>query len=129
MTNEDLLAEIAAQQDLMIAVATGGPRIQDVEGQYQERRATIQRAIADRDLADPNPHRELWSWYGRWSSGDLPTYQSRRVYVSDLYGNLVESIRRQSIGAAADRAYEPTGWSLVDRQDGACEAKARVCRY
>ena len=38
MTDDELIAEIEAQRSLMVAVATGGPRIQKVNQQYIERR-------------------------------------------------------------------------------------------
>jgi hypothetical protein len=104
MTDAELIEAIEAQHALMIAVATGGPRIQEVNGQYVQRRG----------LDDPNPHGDLWAWYGRWSGGDMPNWAARRVYVSGLYQALVDQIR--AAGAGAPRIFqEPTGWERVDR--------------
>jgi hypothetical protein len=30
------------------------------------------------------PYRDLWEWYGRWSSGEMPSWQSRRNLVNGL---------------------------------------------
>lgn len=67
---------IEAQIDLMIAVATGGPRIQLKNDEYKERRGLIYEKLQSLGKCDPNPFEDLWAWYGRWSSGDLPSYQS-----------------------------------------------------
>ena len=82
MTDAELIDEVEAQRGLMVAVATGGPRIQEVNSQYIQRRMEIASELQRRGLGDPNPHGDLWAWYGRWSAGDLPSWASRRVYVS-----------------------------------------------
>lgn len=118
MTDRELIEAIEAQRNLMIAVATGGPRIQLVNAQYSERRLGIRAELDERGLQDPNPYQDLWAWYGKWSSGDLPSYQSRRTYLSELYGPLVERIQRGPTADGAQLFEEPTGWARVDRSLG-----------
>jgi len=115
VSDDELLREIEAQRNLMIAVATGGPRINTVNDKYQRRRNWIQTALKERGLRDPNPYSDLWAWYGKWSSGDLPTYKSRRQYISELYEHLVERIRQGTVSRGAEIFEEPTGWARVDR--------------
>ncbi len=122
MTDDELVNEIEAQRSLMIAVATGGPRIQEVNGQYVERRGRIAAELQQRSLDDPNPHGDLWAWYGRWSAGDMPSWQSRRVYVGGLYNPLVNQVRSRSIPVQVFE--EPTGWERVDR--GVYEVRRRL---
>lgn len=123
MTDAELIAEIEAQRALMIAVATGGPRIQEVNGQYVQRRAEIADELQRRGFEDPNPHGDLWAWYGRWSGGDMPSWANRRVYVSGLYQALIDQVRAG--GATAPRVFqEPTGWERVDR--GVYEIRRRL---
>jgi hypothetical protein len=117
MTNEELLQEIELQRALMVVVSTGGhtaPRIDDVNGQYVSRRTTIARELVRRGLQDPNPFADLWAWYGKWSGGDLPHYQSRRRFIADLYQPLRDQL---TLGdSSASRVFaEPTGWDRVDR--------------
>jgi hypothetical protein len=57
----------------------------------------------------------LWAWYGKWSSGDLPTYQSRRQFISELYAPLLNQIRAEETGRGRMREVEPTGWVKLDR--------------
>ena len=106
---------IEAQIDLMIAVATGGPRIQLKNSEYRDRRETILDGLQKLDKIDPNPFSDLWAWYSRWSSGDLPRYQSRRDYVRNLYRPLLEDLAGAPQRNPAEPSREPTGWDKVDR--------------
>lgn len=114
MSDSDLLALIEAQRDLMIAVATGGPRIDGVNSDYKARRMRIARELRRRGIEDPNQHADLWQWYGRWSVGDLRTWGSRRAHVADLYRPVLDRIRT-GVDEQVLPAVEPTGWSRVDR--------------
>ncbi len=100
---------------MMIAVATGGPRIQEIDPEYRQRRINIQQGLAERGLQDPNPHTDLWRWYGTWSGGAYPSYSSRRVYISELYDPLVDRIRQGRAKVGSVFFEEPTGWAKVDR--------------
>ena len=106
---------IEAQIDLMTSVATGGPRIQVKNDQYKERRKQIKKYLASIELSDPNSFEDLWAWYSRWSSGDLPTYQSRRDYVKTLYKKLLDNLAGASNISSSEPTQEPTGWEKVDR--------------
>lgn len=111
---KDLITTIETQKASMIAVATGGPRINEVNQEYEARRQKIKRALERLVTSDPNPYADLWSWYGKWSDGSLPTYQSRRRYIADLYQPLLDTL---ILGTRATTVQpsEPTGWARVDR--------------
>ncbi len=116
----DLLAlkrDIETQINILIAVATGGPRIGSVNQEYIERRDRIKSVLSALSIDDPNPYRDLWEWYGKWSSGDLPTYQSRRQYIRSLYAPLLEKLSQRPT-AFSGPLREPTGWERVDRGIG-----------
>jgi len=49
-TDEELIAEVENQRNLVIAVATGGPRIDTVNPQYIERRARIAAELRRRNI-------------------------------------------------------------------------------
>ncbi len=115
MTDEELIIEIEAQRALMVAVATGGPRIQEVDPEYRRRRIKIQKALSERGLEDPDPHTDLWRWYGTWSSGTYPSYSSRRLYMLEMYDPLIDRIRRACDKVGSEIFEEPTGWARVDR--------------
>jgi len=84
MTDTELIASLEKLRNWMTAVATGGPRIESVNREYRETFSFVAEALSKRGIENPLPYNDLWQWYGRWSSGDLPSYQSRRIYISDL---------------------------------------------
>jgi hypothetical protein len=92
MTDQQLIAELEAQQKLMISVATGCTDLQGACDVYCARREEIRSNLNERGLADPNPHEDLWDWYRQWSCGELPTHRSRREYVTELYSTVVARI-------------------------------------
>ena len=107
---------IEAQIHVMIAVATGGPRIESKNEEYRKRREIIRDKLQGLGKRDPNPFEDLWAWYGRWTSGDLPNYRSRREYVPTLYRGLLEDLAGAPPLAPSEPSREPTGWEKVDRQ-------------
>lgn len=106
---------IDSQIDLMIAVATGGPRIQAKNAEYKQRREDIRVKLKSLGRDDPNPFVDLWDWYGRWSSGELPSYQSRRDYVRNSYRGVLDVLAGGSAPSPAEPNRSPTGWEKVDR--------------
>lgn len=98
----------------MISVATGTRSIEQVNEAYKKRRIEIAKMLQTRGIKDPNPFFDLWGWYKRFKSGDLPTYASRRQFMSELYDPLLA--RLQQDGSSATGIFdEPTGWAKVDR--------------
>lgn len=123
MTDDDLISGLENLRQTMISVATGGPRINDVNDSYQRMFATVSAELARRHIDNPLTFGSLWDWYGRWSSGDLPTYQSRRNFVSELISPLVARIRT---GRAEEM--QPTGWQRVDRTVGETRDRLAAAR-
>ena len=111
---EHLRQLLELEKALMIAVATGGPRINTVNDEYKERRLAIRAALGGAGIADPNPFADLWQWYGRWRDGSLETYQSRREYITSLYQPAFDILSRIETAGAVE-VLEPTGWMRVDR--------------
>ena len=118
MTDEELIRELEAQKGLMIAVATGGPRIDSVNTEYTERRGRIRADLTRRGIQDPVPYGDLWAWYGKWSSGDLPSYASRRQCISELIQPIIDRLLAPAREATARVFDEPTGWAAIDRDMG-----------
>ena len=118
----DLRGELDAQKRLMTQVATGGPSINTVNQEYQERQQWITENLTTLRLENPNPYADLWGWYSKWSSGDLPTYQSRRNYLSDLFNPIMQQL--VDGGAVEKRAFpEPTGWEKINRNIALARAR------
>jgi len=126
MSDKVLTDALDAQRNLMIAVSTGGPRIQTVNGEYKERQQQIEDGLSERGIENPTPYSDLWEWYAKWSSGDLPSYQSRRNYINGLLGPLVKQIRRGVHPTESAMFTRATGWPRVDRNIG--EVRTRLAQ-
>jgi hypothetical protein len=115
MTDRELLQALDRLKAAMIAVATGGPRIGQVQAEFCSGYDDVATELARRQIQNPLPYRDLWEWYGRWSSGDMPSWQSRRQFVNDIFNDLVRSIRERRDNPLQQKLVEPTGWARVDR--------------
>jgi hypothetical protein len=122
MTKEELLKAVDWIKATMIAVATGGPRINEATEEFTKKYDKVAEELASRGIKNSFPYRDLWQWYGRWSSGDMPSWQSRRSFVNGLANELILNIQEASAGIVA--AHEPTGWDRVDRT--VTEARKRL---
>jgi hypothetical protein len=109
---DELIDDITQQRDLMIDVATGGARIQNVNRQYEERQNRIKLRLVKLGMEGQNQYPSLWKWYERWKKGDLPSWQDRRRFICDMYDPMIEKIRNIHIEIAQT---QPTGWTRVDR--------------
>lgn len=96
-TVDALIVEVERQADLLTAVATGGPRIQDVQAEYQDRRQRLVYALQRRGLEYPFPWQDLWLWYGHWTR-NLGTYAERRAAIRELVAPTIDSLERQRSG-------------------------------
>jgi hypothetical protein len=123
MTDAELIEALEFLRDSMMAVATGGPRIAEVNDQFKSTYAAAASALSRRGLPNPMPYGDLWGWHGRWSSGDMPTYRSRRTYVSELFTPLLNRIQ-----SGRAEPYEDTGWPRVDRTVGELRDRLAAAR-
>ena len=112
-SGQSILKSVDWIKTMMIAVATGGPRINEVKAEFGKKYDEVAEELASRGVRSRFPYRDLCQWYERWSSGDMPSWQSRRNFINDLADDIILSIREASTGIVA--AHEPTGWKRVDR--------------
>lgn len=123
-TKDDLVERIDKMKSILISVSTGGPKIETVNGEYMQLYDQLNEIFDKLKIENPNKFKSLWDWYGRWSSGDLPSYRSRRQFVNELYKDVLELIQNSSDVVAVDQPYELTGWMRVDR--GVAEIRKRI---
>lgn len=114
MKDEELIQKVEGLRNVMVSVATGGARINEVNESYQREYRRVDRELRRRNIENPIKYADLWEWYGRWSSGDLPSYASRRSFLAELFNPLLERLRDVAAGRVGE-AVEPTGWPRVDR--------------
>jgi len=123
MTDSELIASLENLRNTMTAVATGGPRIDEVNDKYQRTFAAVTAELLSRQINNPITYSSLWDWYGRWSSGDLPSYQSRRTFISELINPLIHRIRTGRV-----EEVQLTGWQRVDRTIGEVRDRLALAR-
>lgn len=124
--NSDLLEALELQKNIMVSVSTGGQKIQLVNQSYQKRLLLIDSGLKERNIVNPNPYKDLWEWYGKWSAGEMPTYQSRREFLSEMFASVIEAVDTSQDKPINPVFEDPTGWTRVDRSIG--EIKLRVAQ-
>lgn len=110
MNDAELLTTLDRLKSTMISVSTGGAKIQEVNDNFQSAFDSVNQQLRSRSIENSLPYSDLWDWYGRWSSGDMPTYQSRRTFVNEIFAPLLQRIK-----TGRKEEFEPTGWNRVDR--------------
>lgn len=114
-TKDQVIIEVNYLKDTMISVSTGGQRIQDVNDEYQKRFALVDKAFRRLALENPNIFNDLWTWYARWSSGELPQYKDRRAFIEEMYGNLLKTLQETEQPDLLNISVNMTGWERIDR--------------
>jgi hypothetical protein len=123
-TKGEFLELLIKIKSILISVATGGQKIQSVNSEYKKLYNDINSIFEGVKINNPNSFKDLWEWYGHWSSRDLPTYQSRRQFISELFKDVIEQIEKSSDTVPIDQPYKITGWERVDR--GVSEIRKRM---
>jgi len=126
ITKKEILTKIEKLKGLMITVATGGQQIQQVADDYIESYITLDDIFVKLGIENPNCFKNLWDWYKRWKTRDLPTYQSRRDFINGLYSEIIAKLSKLNniINSGIDQPFELTGWQRVDRS--ITEIKKRI---
>lgn len=124
---ERLVDQVAG---LMVAVATGGPRIDDVKGRYTREYKALSAVLTRLGIKHPNTHSDLWTWYGKWTSDShlSPAWAPRRSYIAELYAPVREALEASAssdneVATGADDG--PTGWADVDAKLGTLRRRVR----
>lgn len=110
-----LKADIEAVKELMIAVSTGGPRIQEVDARYKSINGSVHQRCKQLNIKYNNNFVGLWDWYGKWSS-ELPTYQSRRLFINELFAPTLTAFEENGANTGiAVPIVELNGWDRINR--------------
>ena len=110
----DALRVLTKLRGILIAVSTGNPGGHS-SLQYPDLHSDLTDSLAMLGLDNPIPYETLQEWHGKWSSGDLLTYNSRREHVRSLVDPLIESIQRAPVPYRREAVSDLTGWRSVDR--------------
>ena len=108
MTIKELIQTIEKTKYLMVAVSTGRILIDEINAEYQAAYQQVDTELRVHGLENPNPYSNLLEWYGRWSSDDLPSYQLRRQFLSELFSPLIRELKNRADGNPPEAPEEPT---------------------
>lgn len=111
-----VIEKINYLKNIMTSVSTGGQRIQDINDEYKKIYEEVSLELKRLGLKNPNTYSDLWEWYGKWSSGEMPKYRDRRVYLIDLFKDILNQLENHNNGE--ELKIELTGWERIERSVG-----------
>lgn len=114
ITKENLIRDIEFLKNTMISVSTGGQRIQEINDNYKLKFDSVNKALQCLGFQNPNQYKDLWDWYGKWSS-DFSTYRERRAYIRELYGSLIQTLQETEEAETISVTADLTGWERLER--------------
>jgi len=113
-TKEQLIKDVNFLKNIMISVATGGQRIQDINDQYKQKYIACDKSFQKLNFQNPNPYKDLWEWYGRWSS-TFPTYNERRTYLGEMYNSLIQILEETDEPELINVTVDLSDWERIER--------------
>lgn len=109
----ELSTKIMELQSLMAAYATDG-RTSDQPVAYRELYPEVTFGLEDAKYANPNPHKSLEAFYAHCKLREMKTYASRRVYVEELYADVLLDLKRIQRHAPSSRNWSKANDALAD---------------
>ena len=115
-TKASVIALINEEKDFLIKVGVGVLQIKDsvINNQYKEKHTYLLSLLKQLGLSPVHQYNELWDWYNDYNLRELKSYQSRRIFIRDIYSPLLELIQASDDSNLNLISYEPTGWEKVD---------------
>jgi hypothetical protein len=109
----ELGAKVMQVQTLMIAFVTGG-RTPDQPQEYRDLYADVSLGLEDAKYANPNPHKSLEVFWAFSKLQKLSTYSERRLYVDQLYADVLIDLKRIQRHAPSPRNWKKANDALSD---------------
>ncbi|MDR6300672.1 hypothetical protein [Mesonia maritima] len=113
-SKKDLIRDIEFLKNTMISVSTGGQRIQEINDEYKLKFNAVNKALQRLGFQNPNHFKDLWDWYGKWSS-DFITYRERRAFIRELYSSLVQILLETEEAESINVTIDLKGWERLER--------------
>ena len=113
-TKEKLIEDVNYLKNTMISVSTGGERIQDVNDLYKHKYNTTDKHLQKLNFKNPNSYKDLWSWYGKWSS-TFSKYSERRAYINEMYNSLIQMLEETEQPDLISVTVDLTDWERIER--------------
>lgn len=124
-TVQGLTDLVDALRSLLISVATGGPRIEEMDATYKKCHLAM-RVGLERHGIDPQfKWNSLWDWY---CSGKLGSYAERRTFINQLADPVLERlVRLAARGGVSDGGDAPETWGTLEERLEELKAKVPTC--
>lgn len=106
-------SKIMQLQALMVAYATDG-RTSDQPQVYRELYAEVTLELEDAKYANPNPHKSLEVFCAFCKLQEMKTYASRRIYVEELYADILLDLKRIQRHAPSSKNWGKANEALTD---------------
>lgn len=109
----ELAAKVMELQSIMVAYATDG-RTSDQPRAYRDLYAEVTIDLEAAKYANPNPHKSLEVFYAFCKLQEMKTYASRRMYVEELYSDILLDLKRIQKHAPSSRNWAKANDALSD---------------
>lgn len=126
-TKEELIKDVEFLKNTMISVSTGGQRIQEINNEYRKKHQIVNNALRRLNLQNPNPYKDLWDWYGKWSS-DFPHYRERRAFIKEMYDSLIQTLEENEEPEMISVTVDLTGWERIERSIQEIKSRQREAK-
>jgi hypothetical protein len=113
-TKAKLIEDVNYLKNVMISVSTGGQRIQDVNDVYKATFNIVSKALQKLNFNNPNPFKDLWEWYAKWSS-TFTHYRERRAFIGEMYSTLLQSLEETAQPELISVTIDLTDWERIER--------------
>lgn len=109
-----IIRKVNREKEILIKIGTGILKIQDVNEKYKSEHQHLNSLLKKICLSNPNTYEDLWDWYNDYTEKKLSTYQSRRIYVNNLYSEIINILVKSKVQDNSIVSYVPIGWEKVD---------------
>jgi hypothetical protein len=109
----EVAAKIMELQSIMVAYATDG-RASDQPRAYRDLYAEVTIDLEQAKYANPNPHKSLEVFYAFCKLQEMKTYASRRVYVEEIYADILLDLKRIQKHAPSSKNWVKANEALSD---------------
>ena len=108
-----LSSKIEELETIMVAYATDG-RTSDQPYRYRDLYAEVTLELEEAKYANPNTHRSLEVFYAFCKMKEMTKYVERRVYVRELYADVLLDLKRVQRHAPSSKNWSKANAALED---------------
>lgn len=91
-TKESVISLLNSEKEYLIKTGTGELQIRGTSANddYKKIHSNASNLLKQLGIEHVNNYTDLWAWFNDYKKQNLDSYQSRRIYINDLYSPLLE---------------------------------------